>query len=466
MRKLPNIILIVCDTLGAKHMSLYGYHRKTTPNLERMVEEDNFTVYTRCFSPAPWTTPAHASLFTGLYPSEHRCDGTNIFLGKNILSLPLILKETGYRTYGISNNFLINQIFCQGFENFYEVYHLFNEDEIMSKLSQFQFFSTNRKEMINFIRQEGIKPGNWASIFKGFSNIIYNKKFNVIDNSKPFTRKTYRFVKNLLVEAYHAEKPFFIFVNFMQTHDSYNPPEETRNYFGNSIAEYEDIKYDVYGHYLKKYSNEYLKYLEKKYDEEILYLDTVICQLSKYLDRIGLRENTLFIITSDHGELFGEHGHVQHLFTTYNELIHVPLLIRYPKDVIVSDTCKDIVQLHDLFATILDLVDAPFPIPNSSKSLLSSEKREFAVAELLDVEFKIQRLLQKDPKFDIENFTANCSERSLITSNLKKLIIRSNGLEEFYDLSRDFYETDNLISSKEYAADVSDMKLCYAAIGV
>ena len=68
-KKLPNIIFLVLDTVGAQHLSLYNYHRPTTPNLERIARD--CTVYTRCFAPACWTVPSHASMFTGLYPSQH-----------------------------------------------------------------------------------------------------------------------------------------------------------------------------------------------------------------------------------------------------------------------------------------------------------------------------------------------------------------------------------------------------------
>ena len=71
---LPNIIIILCDTLGAKHMSLYGYHRNTTPRLDKLVKKYNFTIYDNCFAPAQWTPPSHASLFTGQYPKVHKVD--------------------------------------------------------------------------------------------------------------------------------------------------------------------------------------------------------------------------------------------------------------------------------------------------------------------------------------------------------------------------------------------------------
>lgn len=121
-KKLPNIILIVLDTARAKSFSCYGYHRKTTPNIDRIAEEG--VLYKWCFSPANWTIPSHASLFTGLYPSEHGCHAGNPLLDENTPTLSELLRSVGYRTVGISCNGLVSELygFRKGFDFFYEVW--------------------------------------------------------------------------------------------------------------------------------------------------------------------------------------------------------------------------------------------------------------------------------------------------------------------------------------------------------
>jgi len=128
-KNLPNIILIVCDTLGAKHMSLYGYERHTTPHLEKLVKEEGFTAYTRCFAPAPWTSPSHASLFTGLYPSEHGTNGHKLSIDKALYTLAELVKSMDYYTLGLSNNVLISKAFDygRGFDRFYDPTSVFCE---------------------------------------------------------------------------------------------------------------------------------------------------------------------------------------------------------------------------------------------------------------------------------------------------------------------------------------------------
>jgi arylsulfatase A-like enzyme len=116
--KPPNIILIVMDTAGAKHLSLYGYGRSTTPRLERLAEQG--TVYRRCYAPGCWTTPSHGSLFTGLYPAQHGAYEGHYLLYDNVQHLVSVLKMLGYRTYGISSNYLVAPAsgMCRGFDHF------------------------------------------------------------------------------------------------------------------------------------------------------------------------------------------------------------------------------------------------------------------------------------------------------------------------------------------------------------
>ena len=116
--KLPNIILIILDTVGAKHMSLYGYHRETTPHLERIADE--CLVYSRCFAPANWTIPSHASIFSGLYPSQHGLYGGSILFNENLHHIVPVLKMLGYRTLGISSNGLVSPYagLCPGYDFF------------------------------------------------------------------------------------------------------------------------------------------------------------------------------------------------------------------------------------------------------------------------------------------------------------------------------------------------------------
>ncbi len=456
--RLPNILLIVCDTLGAKHMSLYGYHRKTTPMIERMVEEENFTVYTRCFSPAPWTVPSHASLFTGLYPSEHGTYGINMFMNPKIITITEILKETGYRTYGLSCNPLICDFFGfgKGFDKFYEMWNFFYEDSSVYNKSTVNGTSISKLKFLitRLVELQNNRPSDYSKIIKQLFVLIFNviwKQVRPIQkNSSPYTIKTLKKAISILYNSDIDKKPLFMFINLMQTHDKYVPPKAFRNVFieDNRIYKKRHYRESEYVHYTERpFESKYIEYLEAQYDQEVLFLDYVIWKFYNKIKNVIPMDNTIFIITSDHGELFGEHGHIHHLFTTYNELIHVPLIIKYPRNSSVNARLNNnLVQLNDIYATLLDLTDNPYPKPQSSVSLIGAERRRFAFSQLLDIGFKIEACLKRNPKFSVEMYPTISTEISIINDRFLKFIKRDNGQNELYNLAEDFYETNNLLA--------------------
>ena len=122
--RLPNIILIIVDTLRGDHVSCYGHERRTTPHLDTLAADA--TLYTTASSPGAWTPPSHASIFTGTYPSRHGVDRSHPYLDCGLTTLPEYLRERGYRTYGISSNFWISTAthYDRGFDVFYQSWQL------------------------------------------------------------------------------------------------------------------------------------------------------------------------------------------------------------------------------------------------------------------------------------------------------------------------------------------------------
>lgn len=474
---MPNIVVLVLDTAAARHFSLYGYSRPTTPNIEKISRFA--TVYTRCFSPAPWTLPAHASLFTGLYPGQHLNDGTRLKINRNFYTLPEILRKSGYYTCGISTNTIITHEFCHGFEAFYESFHLFKETKLMKEIKIDYFMRTTPFRALPYIESkhditeqmislpikrpsaaEKIKLGaitfaksiRKPNRFVGFTKVLLNfangKRNNVVYDATPSTLRAFKIAAKQLRKLAGTKEPFFLFVNFMQLHDRYNPPADTRDSFVKENKEYESVTYDMLDHYaIAPFPKRFLDYLEARYDEELLFLDRIVMKIDELLHELNLADSTMLVITSDHGEAFGKHGHVQHLFSTYNELTHIPLVIRYPKGSKSAGANDNLVQLHDLFATINEVANTPFPCPQSSVSLLGSQKRCTAVSQLLDVEHKLVACKIKNKQFDIDHFEFKSPEISVITDNMHKLIQRG-GHYECYDLQKGFYETESIDSQK------------------
>jgi arylsulfatase A-like enzyme len=452
MKKLPNIVLIVMDTSGAKHFSIYGYHRRTTPYLDRIAE--NAVVYKRCISPAQWTIPSHASLFTGLYPSEHGLN-TELPLPDWYYSLAEILKFSGYKTHAISSNGLISRLFNfqKGFDHFYETWKLFSSEDEFTQFERLFREKRKKKELEGeikrflFLLRYTFSVNKPDFIFKRLLDRVYKKVHgNIHKNSAYATQRTLKIAKKLL--GHNSNTPVFLFLNFMETHMRYNPPQRF-NKFIKTLPSSKKIRVQDWSHYaLYPFTEETFCILNALYDGTLLFLDSVIWDLYSFLKDRKILDNTIFIITSDHGELIGEHGHFCHYFTLYNELIHIPLIIKYPKDFNLKGESLNLIQLHDLFATILEIIDSPFPVPESSGSILST-KRNFAVSQLLDVEYKVLVCKRENPSFERKNFMQPYT--SIITEDMLKLTKRADGFVEFYDLSRDFYENNNLADEVTYS---------------
>jgi arylsulfatase A-like enzyme len=401
MNKSPNIILIVCDTLGSKHMSLYGYHRNTTPNLDRLVGQERFVVYKRCFSTSCWTTPAHASLFTGLYPSEHGVNEDYGYLNDNLITLPGMLRELGYQTFGISSNGLVGRPtgLSRGFGDFKE-------------LERWFLFS---------------KPNNRLTILM---NVLWNKyrgsnrgKAGVLKNSTPFTAKALEISRKVITGK---TKPFFLFINLMQTHHKYTPPKNFRGTWSDMSFPLKSHTQDFFRHYAGDYfKKEVVTHFENLYDEEVLFLDSVLGQYIEYVKGVVDFENTMIVITSDHGESFGEENHVGHIFTLHNPLTWVPLIIKYPSNVYGGGSSADaLAQLNDIFATISEIVGSPFPNPESSVSLLSS-KRKLALMEIPRPDIWMTRLKKINSEFDQCDFPFEYHRKAIVRGNIKKVMTKN-----------------------------------------
>ncbi len=464
-KKLPNIIFIVMDTVGAKHMSLYGYQRKTTPNLERIAEE--CTVYTRCFAPASWTIPSHASMFTGLYPSQHGAYEGRFFLNDNVQHLVSVLKMMGYRTLGISANGLVSPAsgLCRDFDYFkdFGALHLElfvkgfrrepsrHQDELSALLTK----GASVKEKLLIFLQYIFETGQCKVALERAQESIKGRILNLIrpeipvSRSAPFTEKTLKIYQEIIQQqSSDPSQPFFLFINFLEAHEPYSPPLKWRKF-----SRWYDKQLWSMADFYHKAESVALEVLMRKYrnlhDDEILYLDHIIYQLWSILNQSGLAAETMLIITSDHGEQIGERGMYGHSVTLYNDLIWVPLIIHYPKKG-KKGIDDRLVSLNDLYTTTLELVNCPLPGPETSVSLLSTSKRDSLLAQQIYPEsFPGFKTKLENYKLQGSNFSPHIF--SLINANGMKIIKSRDGSLEIYNLDNDMDEVHNLV--KDMSSD-------------
>jgi arylsulfatase A-like enzyme len=255
-----------------------------------------------------------------------------------------------------------------------------------------------------------------------------------------------------------------MFINFIEPHGPYWPPEPFRSRFlppdvsgdeVRSVARLESVDecIDIRVGALKLSEREWR--IEKAlYDGCTATLDDRIGKLFSYLDEKGFADETLIIITSDHGDVQGEHPpHVEHHLCAYDELIRVPLIIRYPKAVPRAVKVRWITQTHDILPTILDILgvkDNEYWKTLQGVSLMPSitddkPVREYALVEYSKSVQQFFLIWRRHPDFDIRRF----NYRIKALRNLKyKYIWYSNGMDELYDLERDPGETNNIASDK------------------
>lgn len=460
-KKSPNIILMVLDTVGAKHLSLYNYHRPTTLNLEKIARE--CTVYPRCFAPAGWTVPSHASMFTGLYPSQHGAFENSYLLRDNLPHLVPILKASGYRTLGISTNSLVSPAsgLCQGFDEFHDLgfqdfsrilaglegrepHKHVDPKSLAGRLRPAVSPQNAASTILHYLRETGqageVLQTSWEMAAKQAAKWLRPRP---IDNTTPYTRKTVGLIRDILQSRSSADPPFFLFVNILQAHQNYCPPRRWRRF----SRWYDRVAASPQKFYFQKASPALARLVatyQNLYDDELRYLDAVLGRLWQLFERASLFDDTVVIITSDHGEHFGERGHYTHILSLYNELIWVPLLVRLPLSLACSGTDSRLVSLNDLYATILDLVDSPWPRPESSFSLLAAPNRELAIAQCVFPEMWQTYLVSKQALSQAQGQTFSPPVFAVLTAGGLKLIEnRDHGLE-VYDLKKSLIESRDL----------------------
>lgn len=333
----PNVLLVVLDTVRADHLGLYGYSRNTSPNLERLARRGVRFEHAR--AAAPWTLPSHASMFTGRYPHELRTF-VNRPLDGTYPTLAEVLRDRGYLTAG----FVANTYFCnswyglgRGFIHYEDYY---KNDLDVSTADAFRSAELGRRILQAAFPRRNVRPGE-------------------MHHRKDAAEINLDFLQWL---SGHRGRPFFAFLNYYDAHDPYVVPEGFGRHFGEVPTTPADFALINSPHIDQRLSSgkgvtpRELALVRDSYDDCIAYLDEQIGLLFDELDRRGVLENTLVIVTADHGEHLGEHRIYGHGQSLYRAEIHVPLLIVHPAKAPAGRVVEAPVGLRDLAATVVDLV--------------------------------------------------------------------------------------------------------------
>jgi arylsulfatase A-like enzyme len=411
----PNVLLIVLDTVRAKSLSLYGYNRGTTPQLEQLAKAG--VVFERALSTSSWTLPAHATMFTGRYPRELSADWLTPLDG-TYPTLAEVFGSHGYVTAG----FVANLLYCtyetglaRGFVHY--------EDYPVS------LGMIVRSSWLARTMAEGI--------------------LNMIGSRRELVRKTAEDVNEDFLDwlSQNHGRPFFAFLNYMDAHAPYLPPKPFDIMFGPQRAR-PDVSVR------RTWSAQEIQVEQDAYDGSIAYLDHQLGLLFGELQKRGLLGNTLVVITSDHGEQFGEHGLFDHGNSLYRPLLHVPLVISFPSRLPASERVREPVTLRDLPATISDIIKLPGGPRFPGKSLARYWEKVSDVNQpatpLLSAVSKAINMPDWLPvmKGDMTSLIANGFH----------YIRNGDGREELYDFDKDPAEKNDLAASDQYRQALERMR--------
>jgi arylsulfatase A-like enzyme len=397
----PHVILIIVDALRSDHVSAYGYGRATTPNLDALVADQGIH-FQNATTTSPWTCPANAAVMTGRNPSSLGVSWENTAnsIPEQEHTLAEYLHQAGYYTAGFANTYCVKGQL--GFDQGFDLY----DDSLSSHTSS----NKARAEQVNL----GVM--NWLS--------------------------------NTWTTQLSGTRPLFLFIYYFDPHTWYDPlpPYDTlydATYTGTlTAAVYRDGQ-DVVSGQITPTARD-VEHLIALYDGEITYWDTYLGQMLAYLQDIHLLDNALVAITADHGELFGEHERWAHGNSIYEEVVRVPLLLRYTDVISPGLIVETPVQNMDLLPTILDLIGLPVPDNLhgfSLRSLVTGGSSHVARDTFSEVD------ALNDPSHSLYWIAPRTDIRSI--RNAKWKLIHHVGqwdADELYLLQTSSpYETDNLL---------------------
>ncbi|MDP8225909.1 MAG: sulfatase [Candidatus Lernaella stagnicola] len=333
-----NVVIISLDTLRADRLGAYGYPRGLTPHLDKFAAEA--VLFEQCIAPAPYTAPSHASLFTGVIPSDHGCflrRGQKTVqmsekINRAVRTAAEMMQQAGYRTASVNGGLQVSPVF--GFD-------------------------------------------------RGFADYDCD------------TERRFDEASRLALEKLTKDR-FFFFLHSYEIHAPYRPPADDLARLGSYEGPLDPTRIDgedlVNIHYQKiKLSGADQQHVINCYDAEVISADRGV---GRFLDGLAARDlydDSLIVVTSDHGEELGEHGKwALHSHTLYDELLHVPLLVKFPKGRFGGTRVPEQVRLIDVLPTIVAAIGLDAPDYATGVDLVThfgdSRRDDLAAVSQLDTE--------------------------------------------------------------------------------
>lgn len=372
-RKRPNLLLISMDSTRRDRFGCYGNHPKhapdisPTPNLDRLAGRG--VRFENAYAPTSWTLPSHMSLLTGLAPLVHAVESDGTQLAPEVSTLAEILHRDGYRTAGfVSAPYLEGQYgFERGFERYKVCYGPALAGHLLARAES---------------KPAKVHPANPGDemrlrLAEFRERTAAGALYRLDTSSLPVTDATLRSLRELA----RSSEPWFLFAHYFDPHYDYVAPSPFDRLFdadyageidGTHVLDDERISVpddDEPGQRIRTASERDLEHLLARYDGEIAWTDVQIGRLLDELAALGLAENTLVVLTADHGDEFFEHAGLGHRRNLCEEVLRVPLILSWPGVLPSGRVVEGLVSNYDVLPTVLELFDLPAPQGLSGASL-------------------------------------------------------------------------------------------------
>ncbi len=427
-RHRPNVAILLLDCARADHLGCYGHERPTTPCIDRLAEES--TLFERALSPSIWTLESVASLFTGLYPTQHRTHYGNPSLDRSVPTMAQWLADLGYETRSATRNpWIVPETgLTRGFDTAIDI----RAAARMGPMAKWGRRAAAAGLPLGAIR------GAWQALNRRIEARMQDAGASRINAT----------VERWL-DAREQSRPFFLFIDYMEAHGPYTAPDAHRRRFLSPAVDEKTLSRVplqswAYHADPSLLTPENVEILDGLYSGALSYLDEKIGAMVDLLERKGILDDTILVITADHGENLGEHGLVGHNYCVYDTLAHVPLICRYPSAFQGGSRIDQLVQSIDILPTLEEILGSAAPEHQSrSRRGISltggGDTHEHALVEYLEPNLDLIRA--RRPDVDLSELDRAWRA---IRDERWKLARASDGTSELYDLESDPGETNDL----------------------
>jgi arylsulfatase A-like enzyme len=414
----PDVVLVVLDTVRAKNLSAYGYARETSPFLDALAREG--ALFADATSPATWSLPSHASLFTGRFPTGHGAHGENLVLDGRFPTLAEVLAARGYDTLCFTSNAWISDGLglSRGFA--------FQDGTWREQAGAGRNFSFAWRLLDRLGLVEGDKGG--ATVAENFS----------------------RWVRARPSDA----RPAFVFLNFIEAHFPYHqlPREYAQRFTDRPGSELESISMALMAQQFGGPGRPLAEVKEPArdmYDGGVVYVDELLRRVVEAIRARGTLDRTVLVVLADHGETLGERaGFFGHGPSLYQEVVSVPLVVRYPPRVAPGTRVATPVSTVGVFGTVVDLagIEAPPTLQVGSLVPLASGAADgsgpvLAEMSLMTAMGAPERVLPDPQMHSGKRYRA-------LRDGRQKLVATSTGERLLYDLAEDPAESRDLAGER------------------